>query len=89
VSGDTFARRAAFVALLGLTAVSALPRDVAAAGQREHWVATWATSPQLTEEANLPPAPGLGDATLRQVVHVSLGGKTLRGARRPLPSRAR
>ena len=44
----------------------------------EHWVATWATSPQLTEESNLPPAPGLADHTLRQVVHVCIGGKTLR-----------
>ena len=26
----------------------------------------------------MPPAPGLADATLRQVVHVSLGGKRLR-----------
>jgi lysophospholipase L1-like esterase len=29
----------------------------------------------LTEPANRPPEPGLADATLRQVVHVSLGGK--------------
>jgi lysophospholipase L1-like esterase len=42
------------------------------------WTATWATAPQLTEVANLPPAPGFVDCTLRQVVHVSLGGKTLR-----------
>ncbi len=33
---------------------------------------------QLTEPANMPPEPGLADATLRQVVHVSLGGKRLR-----------
>ena len=39
---------------------------------------TWAASPQLTEPANMPPEPGLADATLRQVVHVSLGGKRLR-----------
>jgi lysophospholipase L1-like esterase len=32
----------------------------------------------LTEPANMPPEPGLADATLRQVVHVSLGGKRLR-----------
>src|SRR6516162_3596137 len=51
------------------------------AGAREdegRWVGTWAASPQLTEPANLPPEPGLADATLRQVVHVSLGGKRLR-----------
>jgi lysophospholipase L1-like esterase len=32
----------------------------------------------LIEPANMPPEPGLADATLRQVVHVSLGGKRLR-----------
>jgi lysophospholipase L1-like esterase len=42
------------------------------------WVGTWAAAPQLTEPANMPPEPGLADATLRQVVHVSVGGKRLR-----------
>ncbi len=42
------------------------------------WVGTWAAAPQLTEEANLPPAPGFADTTLRQVAHVSIGGRTLR-----------
>lgn len=42
------------------------------------WVGTWGTSPQLTELRNLPPPPGLTSNTLRQVVHVSLGGKKLR-----------
>ena len=44
----------------------------------ESWVGTWATSMQRVEPANLPPPPGLGDTTLRQVVHVSIGGKTVR-----------
>jgi len=44
----------------------------------EHWVGTWGTSPQLTELKNLPPPPGLSSNTLRQVVHVSLGGDKLR-----------
>jgi lysophospholipase L1-like esterase len=42
------------------------------------WVGTWATSPQLTEPANLPPTPGLTGNTLRQVVHVSIGGTRMR-----------
>jgi lysophospholipase L1-like esterase len=42
------------------------------------WVGTWGTSPQLTELRNLPPPPGLTSNTLRQVVHVSIGGKKLR-----------
>ncbi len=43
----------------------------------EHWVGTWGCGPQLTEPSNLPPAP-LADSTLRQFVHVTLGGKRLR-----------
>lgn len=43
----------------------------------ERWIATWAAAQQLTEEGNLPPH-GLSDTTLRQVVHVSLGGSRLR-----------
>ena len=42
------------------------------------WVGTWATAQQLTETANNPPAPGLADNTLRQIVRVSIGGKRLR-----------
>jgi lysophospholipase L1-like esterase len=49
-----------------------------------HWVNTWTSMPQLTEPANLPPAPFtqpnlvLADTTLRQTVHVSVGGGLLR-----------
>jgi lysophospholipase L1-like esterase len=43
-----------------------------------HWVGTWSAAPQLTEPRNLPPAPGLTSNTLRQVVHVSIGGKQLK-----------
>lgn len=46
--------------------------------QNEAWVGTWGTAPQLTEPSNLPPEPGLSGNTLRQVVHVSLGGSRLR-----------
>jgi lysophospholipase L1-like esterase len=42
------------------------------------WVSTWATSVQITEPGNLPPAPGFTDTTLRQLVRVSIGGKTIR-----------
>ena len=42
------------------------------------WAATWGAAPQLTEPKNLPPAPGLSDSTLRQIVHVSMGGTQLR-----------
>lgn len=42
------------------------------------WVATWATSQQLTEKGNLPPEPGFIEATVRQKLRVSIGGEKLR-----------
>jgi len=42
------------------------------------WIGSWEAAPQLTEPRNLPPAPGLSGSTLRQVVHVSLGGSRWR-----------
>jgi lysophospholipase L1-like esterase len=42
------------------------------------WVGTWSAAPQRVEDRNLPPAPGLAGNTLRQVVHVSLGGSRMR-----------
>jgi lysophospholipase L1-like esterase len=46
-------------------------------GTNPIWVATWSGAPQLTETANLPPA-SLSNATLRQVVHTSVGGSHVR-----------
>jgi lysophospholipase L1-like esterase len=45
---------------------------------KECWIGTWASAQQLTEPGNLPPAPGLSNNTLRQVIHVTLGGSQLR-----------
>jgi len=42
------------------------------------WVGTWSTAPQLVETNNNPPSPGLSNNTIRQIVHVSIGGNTLR-----------
>ena len=43
-----------------------------------HWVGTWGTAPQLVENNNNPPSPGLGNNSLRQIVQVSIGGETVR-----------
>ncbi|MFL6076338.1 MAG: SGNH/GDSL hydrolase family protein [Mycobacteriales bacterium] len=49
-----------------------------------HWVDSWASMPQLTEPGNLPPAPFtqpnlvLADATVRQTIHLSVGGRFVR-----------
>ena len=44
----------------------------------ENWVGTWATAQQLVEPNNMPPAPGLSQNTIRQIIRVSIGGKQLR-----------
>jgi lysophospholipase L1-like esterase len=42
------------------------------------WVGTWATSQQVPEPANALSADDLRDVTLRQIVHLTVGGETLR-----------
>jgi lysophospholipase L1-like esterase len=42
------------------------------------WIGTWASGQQLTEPGNKPPAPGLSNNTLRQVIRATLGGSRLR-----------
>jgi lysophospholipase L1-like esterase len=55
-----------------------------AGGVGAHWVDTWTAMPQLTEPGNMPPAPFtqsssvLANATLRQTIHVTLGGRRVR-----------
>ncbi len=44
----------------------------------EMWVGSWAASQQLPEPQNSLPPEDLNDATLRQIVHLSIGGNTLR-----------
>jgi len=66
-------RAIAAALLLGLTGWS---QTQLTAGEG-HWVSTWGCGPQLTEPNNLPPAP-LANSTLRQFVHVSIGGNHLR-----------
>jgi lysophospholipase L1-like esterase len=46
--------------------------------ENENWVATWQGPPQRVETRNLPPAPGLRGTTLRQTVHLTLGGTRFR-----------
>ncbi|KAK8083744.1 SGNH hydrolase [Apiospora saccharicola] len=51
---------------------------------KKHWTGIWATMPQLTEPANLPPAPYnasgvvFQNATIRQTVKVGLSAGTIR-----------
>jgi lysophospholipase L1-like esterase len=56
----------------------------ATGGSPARWVHTWVAMPQLTEPGNMPPPPFtsdglvLADATVRQTVHTSVGGRHLR-----------
>jgi lysophospholipase L1-like esterase len=57
---------------------------IASAEPTGHWADTWVAMPQLTEPGNLPPPPfttSAGvflDSTLRQTLHVTVGGSALR-----------
>lgn len=42
------------------------------------WLGTWASSQQIPEPANALPPEALRNATLRQIVHLTVGGKELR-----------
>ena len=44
----------------------------------ENWVGTWACAQMQVEPNNMPPAPGLSENTLRQIIRVSIGGKHIR-----------
>jgi lysophospholipase L1-like esterase len=70
----------------GLAATGVLTPAVARAQApaRTGWVNTWTSMPQLTEPGNMPPPPFtldglvLADATLRQTVRVTVGGRRAR-----------
>lgn len=44
----------------------------------KHWVVSWGASQQLVEPENTLPTNDLHDATLRQIVHLSMGGAEIR-----------
>ena len=59
----------------------ALASDVSAqrgAAKGDAWVSSWGTSQQIPEPQNALPIDDLRDATVRQIVHLSLGGSALR-----------
>ncbi|WP_438388478.1 SGNH/GDSL hydrolase family protein [Actinopolyspora saharensis] len=74
------------ISSLVVTALVVFPGTSSSAPDRgnSQWVNTWSSAQQLTEPANMPPDPFTGqnsvldDATLRQTVHTSIGGGTMR-----------
>lgn len=66
---------------LGLAAALALTlplNGTAGAQDRGRWVGAWASAQQVPEERNALPADALNDATLRQIVRLTVGGQRLR-----------
>ncbi|HUN60683.1 MAG TPA: hypothetical protein VMU53_01775, partial [Candidatus Sulfotelmatobacter sp.] len=61
------------IVLLSAAAVNHVQGDA-----QVHWVASWAASQQLVEPNNSLASEDLSDATLRQIVHLSLGGSQVR-----------
>jgi lysophospholipase L1-like esterase len=63
-----------------LASTSAASHALAAAphGVGPTWVGSWAAAQQVPEPHNALPPEDLTDATLRQVVHLSIGGQELR-----------
>jgi lysophospholipase L1-like esterase len=88
VAGLTLAGFVALAPVAGTRASQRLAPSAsgssASARHDAQWVASWAAMPQLTEPSNMPPAPYtqsasvLTDTTLRQTVHVTIGGSRIR-----------
>ncbi len=71
-------RLAIFVMLLAWVPAGSGTEPQKSTQKNLSWVGTWASSPQLGDDKNGPPSPGFEDSTLRQIVHVSVGGSRLR-----------
>ena len=70
-----------FVALIATLAATAAPTAFAAessASPRDHWVASWGAAQMPAEGQNVLPSEPRRNATLRQIVRLSLGGSSMR-----------
>ena len=66
--------------LLTIAAVMALTLTAHAqeGGKDGDWVATWATATEFTGKGDMPKSGTLSEKAIRQIVHVLVGGKTMR-----------
>lgn len=66
--------------LLIFAAALALGLTAQAKGERngDEWVATWATATEFTGKGDMPKSGTLTDKAIRQIVHISVGGKNMR-----------
>jgi len=69
--------RISFLLLLSLCALA--PSIATAASPADHWVGTWAASPMAAKNPDGKfGAPGADGTTLREIVHISIGGPSVR-----------
>lgn len=61
-----------------LIAFALLCAAVSYAQRTPSWIGSWASSQQIPEPNNALPVDDLRDATLRQIIHLSLGGSAIR-----------
>jgi len=72
-------RQTGKIALLaGLLAMATCALAEKGAAKRDTWVESWGASQQIPEPQNALPVDDMRDATLRQIVHLSLGGSAMR-----------
>lgn len=64
--------------VLCIALLAGLPVAGARPAASAHWLGSWSSSQQIPEPSNALPAGALQDATLRQIVHLTVGGKELR-----------
>ena len=67
-----------FLAALGFILIAACAPAQRGAAKGDAWVTSWGASQQIPEPQNALPTDDLRDATVRQIVHLSLGGSVLR-----------
>jgi lysophospholipase L1-like esterase len=71
-------RRSPYLVLCLLT-LFCNPNNATAATSPDHWVGTWATSPVAAKNpSGTFSAPDTDGTTLREIVHISIGGPTVR-----------
>ncbi|MGB8028498.1 MAG: SGNH/GDSL hydrolase family protein [Terracidiphilus sp.] len=64
--------------LAGLLAMATCAQAKRGAEKAEAWVESWGASQQIPEPQNALPTDDLRDATVREIVHLSLGGSAMR-----------
>src|SRR5437868_3539429 len=65
--------------LLLLLSLCITPTIAAASSPGDHWVGTWAASPMAAKDPDGKfGAPGTDGTTLREIVHISIGGPSVR-----------